>query len=302
MLDISPKITRIGWIGTGVMGRSMCQHIMNKGFSMTVYSRSREKAVSLVESGARWAASPEEVAKSSDMMFTIVGFPKDVREVYFGENGIFKGIRQGSIVADMTTTKPELAREIYAFAKNLGVSAIDAPVSGGDVGARNASLSIMAGGDKDAVDAVMPLFEAMGRKIVYQGGAGSGQHCKMCNQIVIAGTMIGVCESLIYAHKAGLNIEVMLSSIATGAAACWSLDNLAPRMMRREFDTGFFVEHFIKDLGIALDEAENMNLCLPGTALAKQLYLSVKAHGGARLGTQSLMLALENMNRIMERH
>lgn len=298
MLQILPETTKIGWIGTGIMGRWMCQHIMNKGFFMTVYNRSRNKAMPLIEKGAYWAASPKELAVSSDIIFTMVGFPKDVRAVYFGENGIFKGVKSKSIIVDMTTTQPELAREIYAFAKDRGVYAVDAPVSGGDVGAKAQNLSIMAGGDKETVDALIPLFEAMGKKIVYQGEAGAGQHCKMCNQIVIAGTMIGVCESLLYAYKAGLNIEIMLSSIATGAAACWSLDNLAPRIMRREFDTGFFVEHFIKDLSIALDEAENMNLSLPGLALAKQLYISVKANGGVRLGTQSLMLALENMNHI----
>jgi 3-hydroxyisobutyrate dehydrogenase len=297
MLTVKNDCTKIGWIGTGVMGVSMCRHIMEKGFAVTVYTRSRSKAEPLIEKGAVWASSPGQVAELSNVVFTMLGFPEDVREVYMGKNGIFTGVKKDSILADMTTTSPSLAVEIYSSAKEKGVYAIDAPVSGGDVGARSGTLSIMVGGDQKVVEALMPLFEIMGKKIVYQGSAGSGQHAKMCNQIVIAGTMMGVCESLLYGYKAGLDLKTMLSAISGGAAACWSLDNLAPRILNRNFDPGFFVEHFIKDMGIALDEAKRMKIVLPGLSLAHQLYISVLANGGAKFGTQSLMLALEQMSK-----
>ncbi len=296
MTGKDPQNTRIGWIGTGVMGRWMCQHLMNKGFRATVYNRTPEKMQPLLDAGATRADSPCQAAEMSDVIFTMVGLPADVQQVYTGEDGILSGARPGSILVDMTTTRPGLAEEIYQAAREKGVHAVDAPVSGGDVGARNAQLSIMTGGDAEVVQTLMPLFRIMGKKIVHQGKAGAGQHTKMCNQIVIAGTMIGMCESLIYGYRAGLDIDVMLSSISGGAAACWSLDNLAPRILRREFDTGFFVAHFVKDMGIALDEARRMDLCLPGLALVHQLYHAVKANGGARLGTQALMLALEKLN------
>ena len=288
--------TKIGWVGTGVMGRWMCQHVIDLGYQMTVYNRTKAKADPLVDAGAAWANSPQAVAENSDVIFTIVGFPDDVREVYFSENGILAGAKAGSIVVDMTTTEPSLALEIYQKGQAQGTSSIDAPVSGGDVGAREAKLAIMIGGDERAVQTVQPLFEAMGQNIVYQGGAGAGQHTKMCNQITIAGTMVGVCEALVYGAKAGLDLEVMLSTISKGAARCWSLDNLAPRVLKRDFDPGFFVEHFIKDMGIALAEAKQMNLSLPGLALVHQLYLAVQAQGHGRLGTQALMLALEQMS------
>ena len=294
--NIEPSTTKLGWVGTGVMGRWMCQHLMNLGFDMTVYNRTQSKTQPLIDAGATWADSPSDVAAASDIIFTIVGFPPDVREVYLGDNGILKGAKSGSIIVDMTTTEPSLAQEIYTEAKTQNVSSIDAPVSGGDVGAREARLSIMVGGDEDAVQTVMPLFTAMGKNIVHQGEAGAGQHTKMCNQITISGTMIGVCEGLIYGHKAGLDLETMLSSISGGAAACWSLDNLAPRVLKRDFDPGFFVEHFIKDMSIALDEARKMNLSLPGLALVHQLYTAVQAQGHGRLGTQALLLALEQMS------
>ena len=296
MIHISNTDTRIGWIGTGVMGQWMCRHLMDHGFRASVTNRTKAKAQPLIDLGATWKETPEEVAAASDVVFTIVGFPKDVEEVYLGETGILKGAKTGSVVVDMTTTSPSLARKIHHQAEAMGVHAVDAPVSGGDVGARNATLSIMVGGNKDAVDTLTPLFEAMGTQIVHQGPAGSGQHTKMCNQIVIAGTMIGMCESLLYGEKAGLDLEVMLSSITGGAAACWSLSNLAPRILKGEFDTGFFVEHFVKDMGIALEEARQMNLALPGLALVNQLYQAVMAHGGARMGTQALMRALKQLN------
>ncbi|MGO9375967.1 MAG: NAD(P)-dependent oxidoreductase [Syntrophobacteraceae bacterium] len=288
--------TRIGWIGTGVMGLSMCGHVMERGYSATVFNRTREKALPLVEKGAVWVDSPREVVEKSDIVFTMLGFPEDVREVYLGRRGILEAARPGVILVDMTTTEPSLAAEIYLAAKERGAFAVDAPVSGGDLGARNATLSIMTGGDREVVDAVQPILETMGKNLVYQGPAGSGQHTKMCNQVVVAGTMIGVCESLLYGFKAGLDLPTMLSSIQGGAAQCWSLDNLAPRILRKDFDPGFFVEHFIKDMGIALKESARMGLFLPGLALAHQLYIAVKAQGHGKSGTQALILALEHMS------
>lgn len=289
--------TRIGWIGTGVMGLSMCGHIMKAGYTTTVYNRTKQSALPLIEKGAAWVNSPREVAEASDVVFTMVGFPEDVREVYFGKEGILEGARAGLILVDMTTTEPALSEEIYRAAREQGACAVDAPVSGGDLGARNATLSIMTGGDREVVEAVHPLLEIMGKNCVYQGPAGSGQHTKMCNQIVITGTMIGVCESLIYGFKAGLDLPTMLQSIQGGAARCWTLDNLAPRILERDFAPGFFVDHFIKDMAIALKEAARMSLSLPGLALVNQLYLAVKAQGHGRDGTQALMLALEQMSR-----
>ncbi len=287
--------TRIGWIGTGVMGRWMCQHLMSKGYQATVYNRSRDKAKALLDSGAAWADTPKAVAERSDVVFAIVGFPADVREVFLGAQGALAGSKSGTVLVDMTTSEPSLAREIYQAAKAKGVGSVDAPVSGGDVGAKEARLSIMVGGDAEVVEAVRPLLECMGKTIVHQGPAGAGQHTKMVNQILIATNMIGVCEALLYGHKAGLDLKTVLQSVGGGAAASWSLNNLGPRIMDRNFEPGFFVEHFIKDMGIALDEAKRMNLSLPGLALANQLYLAVQAQGWGRKGTQALMLALEQM-------
>ncbi len=290
--------TRIGWIGTGVMGSSMCSHILKNGYNVIVYNRTKAKAEQLLANGAKWADSPRDVAANSDIIFTIVGFPSDVQEVYFGEKGILSADIRNKVLVDMTTTEPTLARKIYSAAREKGAYAIDAPVSGGDVGARDAKLSIMVGGDKEIVDAIMPLFELMGKNIVYQGHAGAGQHTKMCNQITIAGTMIGVCEALLYGYKAGLDLETVLKSISRGAAACWTLDNLAPRILNRNFDPGFFVEHFVKDMGIALSEAKRMNISLPGLALVHQLYVALEAQGHSKLGTHALMLALEKLSDI----
>ena len=293
-----PGKTRIGWIGTGVMGRWMCQHCITKGYKATVYNRTRDKATPLIEQGAAFADSPKAVAERSDVVFAIVGFPKDVREVFLGANGALAGSKPGTILVDMTTSEPSLAREIHAAAKAKGVGSVDAPVSGGDVGAKEARLSIMVGGDTDAVEAVKPLLECMGKTIVHQGGAGAGQHTKMVNQILIATNMIGVCEALLYAYKSGLDPTTVLQSVGPGAAGSWSLNNLGPRIINRNFEPGFFVEHFIKDMGIALDEAKRMNLCLPGLALAHQLYLAVQAQGYGRKGTHALMLALEKMSNV----
>jgi 3-hydroxyisobutyrate dehydrogenase len=292
------ETTRIGWIGTGVMGLSMCGHLQAKGYPTTIYSRTKSRAQSLIDKGAAWADTPAAVAAASDVIFTIVGLPSDVREVYFGDKGILSAGRKGAITVDMTTTEPSLSREIYDSAKKKGVSAIDAPVSGGDVGAKAATLSIMVGGDKDAVEKVMPLFQAMGKNIVHQGGAGNGQHTKMCNQIVLAGTIIGVCESLLYGYKAGLDLETMLGSVSKGAAQCWILDNLAPKMVKRNFDPGFFVEHFEKDLGIVLDESKRMGIAMPGLALVRQFYVALKAQGHSRLGYHALLLTLEQLSAV----
>ena len=298
MIAVSPEHTRIGWIGVGVMGRSMCGHLVASGYRTSVHTRTRDKARALLDAGAAWADTPRAVAEQSDVVFTMVGFPADVRDVYFASDGALAGGRGGSVFVDMTTTEPTLAREIYDRACALGAQSVDAPVSGGDVGARNRALSIMVGGDAEAVSAVMPLLEILGKNIVHQGGPGSGQHTKMCNQIVIAGTMIGVCESLVYAHKAGLNPAEMLRSIKSGAAGCWTLDNLAPRVLQGDFEPGFIVEHFIKDMGIALAEAERMGLAMPGLALVHQLYLALKAQGHGRRGTQALVLALERISNV----
>ncbi len=295
-LKIAPGTTNIGWIGTGVMGASMVGHLMKAGFKATVYNRSKDKAAELLKNGAAWADTPKAVAEKSDVVFAIVGFPKDVREVFLGEQGALAGAKAGTVLVDMTTSEPSLAVEIHDTAKKKGVHSVDAPVSGGDVGAKNAALSIMIGGDKEIVDALRPCWEAMGKTIVHQGPAGAGQHTKMVNQILISTTMIGLCEALLYGYKSGLDLETVFKSVSTGAAGSKSLDNLGPRILAGNFDPGFYVEHFIKDMGIALSEAKAMGLSLPGLALAEQLYLSVQAKGWGRNGTHALMLALAEMS------
>jgi len=294
--NITPGTTRIGFIGTGVMGRSMCGHLIDAGFSATVFNRTKEKAEPLLEKGAAWADSPKNVAAASDVVFAIVGYPRDVRAVFLGDDGILAGCREGNVVVDMTTSEPSLAVEIAEAAAKIGVQAIDAPVSGGDVGAREARLSIMIGGDKETVDALMPCWQAMGKTIVHQGPPGAGQHTKMVNQTLIATGMIGVCEGLLYGYKAGLDLETVMKSVASGAAGSWSLSNLGTRMIANNFDPGFFVEHFIKDMGVALQEANRMGLALPGLAMAHQLYQAVAAQGHARDGTHALMLALAKLS------
>lgn len=293
-----PGTTRLGWIGTGVMGQSMAGHLMAKGFAVTVYNRSRAKAQPLLDRGAAWANSPKQVAQQSDVVFAIVGFPRDVREVFLGQDGALAGSKQGNVLVDMTTSEPSLAMEIYNAAKAKGIYSVDAPVSGGDIGAREARLSIMIGGDAAVVEALQPCWEAMGKTIIHQGAAGAGQHTKVVNQTLIASGMIGVCEALLYAYKAGLDLPTVLQSVAPGAAGSWSLSNLGPRIIANNFDPGFFVEHFIKDMGIALDEAKRMGICLPGLALAHQLYISLKAQGHGRDGTHALELALAQMSGI----
>jgi 3-hydroxyisobutyrate dehydrogenase len=297
-LAIVPGQTRIGWIGTGVMGTSMCSHLMKAGFSATVYTRTKAKAQGLLDQGANWADSPQAVAENSDVIFSIVGFPHDVRDVLLGEDGALAGAAAGSVLVDMTTSQPSLAVEIHEAAKAKGVSSVDAPVSGGDIGAKAGTLSIMIGGDKAVVDSLQPCWEAMGKTIVYQGEAGSGQHTKMVNQILISTGMIGVCEALLYGYKAGLDLDTVLQSVSSGAAGSWSLTNLGPRIIANNFDPGFFVEHFLKDMGIALEESRRMGLSMPGLALGHQLYAAVQAQGHGRNGTHALQLALATLSGI----
>src|SRR4029078_13605489 len=296
--EIAPGKTRIGWIGTGVMGTSMCGHLMAAGDQAVIFNRPIEKTSALADRGAKVASSPAEVAKGSDVIFTIVGYPRDVREVTLGDQGILASASAGSLGVDMTTTEPALPVEIFEQAKARGIHAVDAPVSGGDIGAREARLSIMIGGEKDVVEDLQPCGEAMGKTIIHQGGPGAGQHTKMVNQTLIASGMIGVCEALLYAHKAGLDLPTVLQSVAPAAAGSWSLSNLGPRIIANNFDPGFFVEHFIKDMGIALSEASRMGLCLPGLALAHQLYVALKSQGHGRDGTHALELALAKLSGI----
>ncbi|MBT6155287.1 MAG: NAD(P)-dependent oxidoreductase [Planctomycetaceae bacterium] len=295
---IAPGQTKIGWIGTGVMGSSMVGHLIDAGFAATVYSRTKSKSDAAIAKGAAWADSPRAVAEASDVIFTIVGFPSDVREVMLGAEGALAGSKEGNVLVDMTTSDPSLAIEIAEAAKAKGVASVDAPVSGGDIGAKGGTLSIMIGGDKDVVDALAPCWDAMGKTVVHQGAAGAGQHTKMVNQTLIASGMIGVCEALLYGHKAGLDLPTVLESVGSGAAGSWSLSNLGPRIMDGNFDPGFFVEHFIKDMGIALAESKKMGLALPGLALAHQLYLAVQAQGHGRDGTHALQLALAQMSNV----
>ena len=295
---IAPGETRLGWIGTGVMGSSMAGHLLAKGYAVTVFNRTKAKADKLIAAGAKWADTPKAVAAASDVIFTIVGYPADVRETVLGPEGTLAGAKSGAILVDMTTSEPSLAAEIYEAAKKRGVESVDAPVSGGDIGAREARLAIMIGGDAEVVDALKPCWETLGKTIVRVGGPGAGQHTKMVNQILIASNMIGVCEALLYGYRAGLNLETVLQAVGSGAAGSWSLNNLGPRIMNNNFDPGFFVEHFIKDMGIALAEARRMRLALPGLALANQLYIALEAQGHGRDGTQALALALGKLSGI----
>jgi 3-hydroxyisobutyrate dehydrogenase len=295
---MSPDSTRIGWIGTGVMGSSMCGHLLAQGYRLTITTRTRGRAASLLEAGATWADTPGEVASQSDVLFTMVGYPSDVREVILGTDGALESAAPGSILVDMSTSEPALAVEIAERAAPLGVHSLDAPVSGGDVGARNAALSIMVGGPLEVFNAVLPAFEVMGSTVVRQGGPGTGQHTKMMNQVLIASNMVGVCEALLYAYRAGLDLESVLASVSGGAAGSWSLSNLAPRMIANNMAPGFYVNHFVKDMGIALAEARRLQLALPGLALAHQLYVALQAQGGGSDGTQSLIRALASLSSV----
>jgi 3-hydroxyisobutyrate dehydrogenase len=286
---------RVGWIGTGVMGGPMCAHLLAAGYPVSVTSRTRSKADGLIKQGASWCDAPAQVAAQSDIVFTTVGRPDEVREVYFGEQGVFTGLRAGMVVIDMGTTPPSLTKEITDQAQALSAHAVDAPVSGGDIGARNASLSVMAGGEEEIVNTVKPLLGCMAANIAFMGEAGNGQHTKMANQLAVAGTMIGVCEALIYAARAGVDLEKLVSVISKGAAGCWTLDNLAPRIIKGDDKPGFMVDHFVKDLGIALQESEQMGLNLPGLELASRLYLQLQEIGHGQSGTQALIHAIRKI-------
>ena len=278
----------IGFIGLGVMGRSMAGHLLAAGYPLRVFTRTPGTASALLERGAAWAESPAALARACDVVFTIVGFPQDVESVYFGADGLIGALRPGCVLVDMTTSRPDLAARIAAAAAARAAAALDAPVSGGDKGAREATLSIMVGGDRQTFERMLPLFHVMGNNIVHQGAAGSGQHCKLCNQIAIAGTMLGVCEAVAYARRAGLDPATVLQSIAAGAAGSWSLGNLAPRMLAGDFAPGFFVKHFIKDMDIAAASADALALDTPGLDLALALYRRLAAAGGSEMGTQAL--------------
>ncbi|MBQ2114457.1 MAG: NAD(P)-dependent oxidoreductase [Selenomonadales bacterium] len=286
MDNLAEKV--VGFVGTGVMGRSMAANLMKAGITVCVYNRTREKAEDLIADGAIWKDTPGEVAKASDIVITMVGYPKDVEEVYFNANGLLANAQEGAYLIDMTTSSPALAKKIYQTAKDQGIFAMDAPVSGGDIGAREGTLSIMVGADKDAFEEMRPLFELLGKNIQHQGGAGAGQYTKMANQIAIAGNMMGVSEAIAYAKQVGLDPTHVLDSIATGAAGSWSLSNLAPRMIRGDFAPGFYIKHFIKDMGIAIESAEEAGLTLPGLTLAKQLYNQLAREGLEDEGTQAL--------------
>ncbi|MBZ5748859.1 NAD(P)-dependent oxidoreductase [Metabacillus rhizolycopersici] len=279
----------VGFIGLGVMGNSMAKHIIQAGYPLNVYTRTKEKADELIQLGAEWKETVSELTKDSEIIITMIGFPKDVEEVYLGKDGILQSAKPGTYVIDMTTSQPTLAKKIFEQARVKGIYALDAPVSGGDVGAKEARLAIMVGGAKEAFEQCKPLFEVMGQNIVYQGEAGAGQHTKMCNQIAIASGMIGVCEAIAYAEKSGLDATNVLKSISTGAAGSWSLSNLAPRMLADDFEPGFFVKHFIKDMGIALEESTNMSVKTPGLKLAHQLYEQLAESGEENSGTQALL-------------
>lgn len=278
----------IGFIGLGVMGKSMAVNLLKAGFEVFVYTRTKEKASELLSQGAKWASSPKEIAQLANAIISMVGYPSDVEEIYFGENGLIENGKKGTHLIDMTTSTPSLAMRISEEAKKRGMQSLDAPVSGGDIGARDAKLTIMVGGDSEAFDAVRPIFDIIGSNVVHQGPAGSGQHTKMCNQIAIASNMIGVTEAISYAKKAGLDPDRVLRSISSGSAGSWSLSNLVPRMVKGDFEPGFYIKHFIKDMKIALDEAERMGMEAPGLSLSKSLYEGLAEAGEENSGTQAL--------------
>ena len=290
---MNKESTKIGFIGTGVMGNPMASHILKEGYELYVYNRTSAKTQSLVASGAHACDSPGSVAEMCDIIFAIVGFPKDVETVFLGSNGIVEKAKPGSIIVDMTTSTPDLAKKIASVAIKKGLHSLDAPVSGGDVGAKSGMLSIMVGGKKEIFNRVLPLFELMGSNVVYQGSAGSGQHTKMANQIGIASSMLAMCESLTYAKAAGLDQKTVLKSISSGAAGSWSLTNLAPRILRDDYEPGFFVRHFIKDMQIAIDSSEAMGIPIPGLKVAKAKFDQIADQGLDNKGTQAGIKAYE---------
>lgn len=287
---------KIGWIGTGVMGRSMAGHVQAGGHELYVHNRTKAKAEDLLKKGATWCDSPAEAAEKSEILFSIVGLPSDVEQTYLGKNGVLSAKGSCRIIVDMTTSRPSLAQIIEQEAAKKGLESLDAPVSGGDIGARDATLAIMVGGKKEVFEKVLPIFQLMGKNIAFMGVAGAGHHTKMANQILVAGTMIGVCESLLYAVKLGLDPQAVIDIISKGAAGSWSISNLGPRVVRGDFKTGFLVRHFIKDMGIALQEAAAVGLSMPGLALVHQLYVATMAQGHGDCTTQALYLALKSLN------
>ena len=287
-MKLAPNTTAIGFIGIGVMGKSMAGHLMKAGYTVMVYNRTKEKAQDLLEQGALWQQDISQLAAQCQVVITMVGYPRDVQEVYLSPQGLVNNAKAGTYLVDMTTSSPKLAVKIHQAAQDKGLYALDAPVSGGDIGAREARLAIMVGSDEQAFEDMKPIFDIMGKNGIRQGGPGAGQHTKMCNQIAIASTMIGVCEAIIYAKKAGLDPAQVLKSIETGAAASFSLSNLAPRMLANNFAPGFYIKHFIKDMTIALESAEEMGMMTPGLKLAKTLYEQLAAEGEENSGTQAL--------------
>ncbi|MCP4745757.1 MAG: NAD(P)-dependent oxidoreductase [Desulfobacteraceae bacterium] len=290
----------IGWIGTGVMGAAMCGHLLKAGFNLFIHNRTKEKANDLLEKGAVWCDSPAQAAQQAQVIFTMVGFVHDVAQSILSPEGVLSKAKPETVIVDMTTSSPRLATRIYTKAKEQGVDVLDAPVSGGDIGARDATLAIMAGGDSDVFDKIKPLLEKLGQNIAYMGAAGSGQHTKMSNQILIAGTMIGAVESLLYAQKTGLDMHAVIDVIGKGAAGSWTINNLGRRIADKNYNPGFFIKHFVKDMGIALAEAQRMKLSLPGLALVNQFYTAAMAQGKAELGTQGLFRVLAELNAINE--
>lgn len=279
----------LGFIGTGVMGKSMAGHLINAGYTVHIHNRTKAKAESLIQSGAIWQASPAALAPHCDIIFTIVGFPQDVEATYLGENGLLARSKKGTVLVDMTTSSPSLATRMAQEGEKIGIDVLDAPVSGGDIGAREARLSIMVGGGEEAFQKVMPCFEVMGKQITHMGKAGAGQYTKMCNQIAIASNMMGVCEALIYGEKSGLNPQLLLQAIGAGAAGSSSLANLAPRILKEDYAPGFYIKHFIKDMKIAIDSAKEMGLTLPSLQLACSLYEELAKDGFECDGTQALI-------------
>jgi 3-hydroxyisobutyrate dehydrogenase len=285
----------IGWIGTGVMGGPMAGHLVDRGHDVSVFNRTRRRAESLLDAGAQWRDTPAQVAADVDVVVTMLGTPTDVRDTIFGEGRVLESMREGSLLIDMTTSEPSLAVEIHEAASARGIGALDAPVSGGDVGARNGTLVIMVGGDAEDFSRARTVFEPLGKTIALQGSAGAGQHTKMVNQLAIAAGMIGVCEALVYGFRAGLDLDKTIETISGGAAGSWSLSNYGPRLLKGDLEPGFKVDHFIKDLGIALAEARRMNVVLPGASLAQQLYIGVRSQGLGQKGTQSLAVVLAQL-------
>jgi len=289
---------RIAFIGTGVMGNSIIKHLLKAGHDVTIFTRTKSKALNLISSGAKWVNTVKEAVQNQEIVFTMVGMPQDVKEIYFGPHGIIQNANEQTVLIDMTTSNPSIAEEIFDTAKEFSLYSIDAPVSGGDIGAQNGTLSLMVGGEKHILEKVFPVLETFSNTIVYQGKAGSGQHAKMCNQILVASNLIGVCESLAYAAKMGLKVEDVLKSVATGAAGSWSLSNLGPRIINSDFEPGFYVKHMLKDLKIALAEAEKAELTLPGLRLAHDMFQQLESEGFGEKGTQVLMKYYTQLNNL----